>query len=66
MEMIVVRSTAIYSVGYDPQTMRMRIVFSDRDAYDFCGVPQHVYEGLLTAHSKGQFYNAYIRDRYQC
>lgn len=66
MEMIRVYSSAISFVGYDPASMRMRIVFVQGDAYDFCGVPQHVFARLLNAGSKGTYYNTYIRDRYQC
>jgi hypothetical protein len=66
MEMIRVNSSAIHSVGYDPETQRMRIEFQQGDGYDFCGVPAQVYEGLMNASSKGSYYNDYIRDRYQC
>jgi len=66
MEMIRVNSSAIHSVGYDPETQRMRIEFQQGHGYDFCGVPVHVYEGLMNASSKGSYYNDYIRDRYQC
>ncbi|HFD87443.1 MAG TPA: KTSC domain-containing protein [Gammaproteobacteria bacterium] len=64
--MIPVNSRAIRAVGYDPSTQRLRITFEQGDSYDFCGVPVHVYEGLMSASSKGTYYNDYIRDRYQC
>ena len=66
MEMIQVRSSAIRAVGYDQSTHRMRITFEQGDSYDFCGVPVHVYNGLMRASSKGAYYNDHIRDRYQC
>lgn len=66
MEMIPVRSSAIRAVGYDQATRRMRITFEQGDGYDFCGVPLHIYEGLMSASSKGAYYNDHIRDRYQC
>ena len=66
MEMIRVRSSAISFVGYDPASRRMRIAFVQGHTYDFCGVPEHVFSGLLSARSKGNYYNAHIRDRYQC
>ena len=66
MEMINVRSSAIRAVGYDPATRRMRIAFSEGKTYDFCGVPEHIFNGLLAASSKGTYYNNHIRDRYQC
>lgn len=66
MEMIPVRSSAIRAVGYDPDSMRMQIRFAQGDTYTFCRVPQHIYDGLLAAGSKGAYYDRYIRDRYQC
>ena len=66
MKMIQVRSSAIRAVGYDQSTRRMRITFEQGNSYDFCGVPIHVYDGLMRASSKGGYYNNHIRDRYQC
>lgn len=66
MKMIPVQSSAIRAVGYDLSTMRMDIQFIEGETYPFCGVPQNVFEGLLSARSVGTYYNQYIRDRYQC
>jgi len=66
MEMIQVRSSAIRAVGYDQSTRRMRITFEQGDSYDFGGVPLHVYDRLMSASSKGAYYNDHIRDQYQC
>lgn len=66
MDMIPVSSRAITAIGYDPTTHRMKIQFQQGQTYDFCNVPQHVFDGLLHAGSKGTYYNDYIRDRYQC
>ncbi len=66
MEMIRVNSSAILAVGYDQRTRQMKITFAQGETYDFCGVPQHVFDGLLQAPSKGSYYNDFIRDRYQC
>lgn len=66
MEMIRVSSSAISAVGYDPATMRMKIQFVEGPTYDFCGVPESVFNGFLNAWSQGTYYNEHIRDRYQC
>ncbi len=66
MDMVSVRSSAISAVGYDASSRRMRIAFVEGHSYDFCGVPEHIYQGLLRAASKGGYYNDHIRDRYQC
>lgn len=66
MQMIRVSSSAISAVGYDPDTRRMKITFVQGHTYDFCRVPQYVFDGLLRAGSKGGYYNDHIKDRYQC
>lgn len=66
MEMIRVHSTAITAIGYDPATQRMKITFQQGHTYDFCRVPQRVFDGLLHSSSKGAYYNDHIKDRYQC
>ncbi|MBD8614320.1 KTSC domain-containing protein [Pseudomonas putida] len=66
MEMIRVSSSAMTAVGYDASTLRMRITFKQGRSYDFCGVPPQIHAGLMSAGSKGAYYDRVIRDRYQC
>ncbi len=66
MNMIPVRSSALQAIGYDPATQRMKIKFQQGQTYDFCRVPEQVFNALLNAPSKGDYYNNHIRDRYQC
>jgi hypothetical protein len=67
MDMIaVISSSAVAAVGYDAASRKMRIRFVAGETYDFCDVPQSVFEGLLAARSKGRYYNEHIKDRYPC
>jgi len=66
MNMIPVRSSAISAIGYDPAACQMRVKFVQGNTYSFCRVPQHVFDAFLAAGSKGHYYDAHIRDRYQC
>ncbi len=66
MEMVVIKSKAISAVGYDPTTKKMKIKFIQGKTYDFCRVPEQIFNELLSATSKGTYYNAHIRDKYQC
>jgi hypothetical protein len=67
MDMIaVISSSAIAAVGYDAAACKMKVRFVAGETYDFCGVPQGVFEGLLGAVSKGRYYNEHIKDRYHC
>lgn len=66
MQMIRVSSSGISAVGYDAASRRMKITFVQGHTYDFCGVPQNIFDGLLRSSSKGGYYNEFIRDRYRC
>lgn len=58
-------SSAISAAQYNPGTKTLTIWFtSGGQGYDYYGVPERVYLGLLSAPSKGQYFNLYIRDQY--
>lgn len=66
MEMIEVSSFAIRAIGYTATSSFLKITFSEGHTYDFFGVPEHVFNGLLGAPSKGRYYNDHIRGFYEC
>jgi KTSC domain len=66
MDMQSVDSSAILEIGYDVSTQQMKIEFKQGKTYDFCRVPEYIFQGLLESSSKGAYYNNYIRDNYQC
>ena len=58
-------STAIRAAKYDAASRILHLQFtSGLNFYDYPGVPQQIFDGLLTAPSKGTYYNLYIRDQY--
>lgn len=61
MEMIPVSSSNLSAVGYDYDTSTLRIEFIKSGAYKYQGVPSDVYEGLLAAGSKGQYFDQFIK-----
>lgn len=56
-------SSCIASVGYENSTLE--IAFVDGDLYQYLNVLKYIYLGLMSATSKGQYFNNYIKDRYQ-
>jgi len=64
MERIHVVSSLLRTVGFDPQTGTLEVVFVRGGIYEYHGMPQTVYDELMRAASKGTFYNAYIRNVY--
>ena len=58
-------SSAIHRAEYDGNTRVPSIWFVESGGpYYYYGVPVFVYEGLVRAVSKGQYFNDHIRDRY--
>jgi hypothetical protein len=63
--MVYFSSTAIRAANYHAGTRTLTLWFtSGRQRYDYPHVPQAIYDGLLSAPSKGSYFNRYIRDQY--
>ncbi|MBC7149842.1 MAG: KTSC domain-containing protein [Rhizobium sp.] len=63
--MPILRSSAIRKAEYTAATRTLHIWFVESGGpYDYYGVPEGVYLGLINARSAGQYFNVYIRDRY--
>lgn len=59
-----VASTNLTSVGYDKETQTLEVEFLNGRVYQYYGVPADLHGQLMQAPSKGQFFNAYIRNYY--
>jgi hypothetical protein len=58
-------STAIARAEYGASTRQLQIWFrGGRGPYTYFGVPEQIYVGLLTAPSKGRYFDRFIRDVY--
>lgn len=64
MELRTVDSSVIHAAGYDPQTQTLEIVFNSGRPYRYRNVRPEVYQGLMSAPSKGHYFLAHIRDVY--
>ena len=57
-------STVIEHIGYDEAACELHVAFVGGAAYTYYKVPKQVYTGFRAAASKGQYFNAWIKDRY--
>jgi len=64
MDRIQVSSGNIRSVGYDVDGKVLEVEFHSGSIYQYLNVPEHEYEGLLNASSKGRYLNTHIKGRY--
>lgn len=59
-------SSSVKRAEYNERTRVLSLWFAKSGGpYDYYGVPKSVYDGLLRAASKGQFFHDYIRDQYR-
>ena len=59
-----VSSSNLQSVGYDPNSQTLEVEFNSGSIYQYTGVPESVYQGLMGAASHGSYLAQNIRDRY--
>lgn len=64
MERQFVSSSNLVSVGYDVDDQILEIEFKS-STYRYFGVPQYVYDELMSADSKGGYHYQYIRTAYE-
>jgi hypothetical protein len=60
-------STAIRHMHYKPDKQELSVWFGpDFRRYKYFGVPQTLYEAFSEADSQGQFFNRFIKGRFDC
>ncbi|MCJ2376923.1 KTSC domain-containing protein [Vibrio sp. ZSDZ34] len=59
-----VSSSAINSVGYSSISQLLDVQFADDSVYRYEGVPETVWDGFISASSKGKYFNISIKNSY--
>ena len=57
-------SSVIRAYDYEPAQRRLRILFTTGRRYSYYAVPPDVVDAMKAARSKGEFFNARIRDHF--
>ena len=58
-------SSVIRDYHYDPAARRLDIQFVSGRLYSYCDVPDEVVRAMRRAYSKGEYFNAHIREHYR-
>ena len=66
MNRVSVASTVLRSVGYDDSTSTLEVEFHNGVVYGYRSVPPEIYAALMSAASKGHYFDTVIRQSYQC
>lgn len=61
MKRMFVSSSNLASVGYDADQRILEIEFLNRSVYQYYGVPESLYRGLMNASSHGSYFDSYIK-----
>ncbi len=61
MERAPVSSSNLEAVGYHPESRTLEVQFRHGGVYQYLDVPIHRYVGLMTAPSKGSFFDRFIK-----
>ena len=64
MDRSYVSSSNIASIGYDEGTDTLEVEFLNGSVYQYYNISKEMYDQLMRAGSKGQFFNAYIKNAY--
>jgi hypothetical protein len=64
MRVATVESSTLATVAYDEAQELLQLGFCSRAVYQYSGVPATVYLALLSAPSKGRYFNHSIRRRF--
>lgn len=57
-----VGSSNLASVGYEVETSTLEIEFHNGGIYQYSGVPENIYQGLMDAASKGRYFHQNIKN----
>lgn len=57
-------SSVIRYFNYDPEKRELRVIFQSGRRYRYKNVPEQLFHRMKAAFSKGEFFNAHIRDRF--
>jgi hypothetical protein len=65
MQRVLLESSTLRSAIYYSSAATLELEFADGDVYRYFDVPEMVYNELLAADSKGNFFNKHIRNGYR-
>lgn len=65
MNRTAVVSSTIRSVGYDAASEVLEVEFKSGGLYQYSMVSQNVFNQLMSAPSKGKYFDTFIRDKFK-
>lgn len=60
-----VESTNVKTIGYEADSQKLEVEYLSGQKYEYSNVPQKVFDGFITAVSKGKYLNQIIKGQYE-
>jgi hypothetical protein len=64
MERTPVNSSNVRAIGYNPDSEILEVEFNNGSVYQYGGVPEYEFDGIMNATSKGTYLNSNIKNKY--
>jgi hypothetical protein len=64
MARVELQSTSLNAATYQGEYAFLELEFRNGAIYRYLGVPEQIYQELLSAESKGQYFHQHIRNRF--
>ncbi len=61
MERLPVSSSNLASIGYDANCAVLEVEFNHGGIYQYSGVPEEIYQGLMNAGSHGTYFDQFVK-----
>lgn len=61
LQWVSVQSSNLQAVAYDADSRKLHVRFKPSGYYVYSGVPMSVYEGILSAPSKGRYFDVKVK-----
>jgi KTSC domain len=65
LERVILNSSSVASVGYDPEGGILEVEFTSGSVYEYYQVPRQVFDGLVSAPSSGHYMATKVKDVYR-
>lgn len=67
VDALVAGSSTIHSIGYDADTLTLRVFFrtNPAKAYEYEAVPESIWDNFRSSQSKGQYFALFIKPMFK-
>ena len=61
MTFVALKSSTLAAIQYDEGTSALSVRFKGGGEYEYSGVPENIYQGILKAASAGKYFDLHVK-----